>query len=76
MNNPILDVIQQAMQSHDDEAAHWLQKVRKLQQDPENSLHDKALALAQAYLEDLAAPGGAEGAGDEDRRASPGRKTG
>ena len=41
------------MRSHDDEAAHWLQRVIALQDAPEGRHHARALAIARAYLEEL-----------------------
>ena len=47
-------VIEQAMRSHDNEAAHWLQWIIALQDSPEGQHHARALAIARAYLEELA----------------------
>jgi hypothetical protein len=46
-------VIEQAMRSHDNEAAHWLKRVIDLQGSPEGQHHARALAIARAYLEEL-----------------------
>jgi len=46
-------VIEQAMRSHDDEAAHWLQRVIALQSSPDGQAHARPLAIARAYLEEL-----------------------
>lgn len=51
--NQTLYVIEQAMRSHDDEAALWLQRVIALQDAPEGRHHARALAIARAYLEEL-----------------------
>lgn len=51
--NQVLHVIEQAMRSHDNEAAHWLQRVTALQDSPEGRHHARALAIARAYLEEL-----------------------
>lgn len=51
--NQTLYVIEQAMRSHDNEAAHWLKRVIDLQGSPEGQHHARALAIARAYLEEL-----------------------
>ena len=51
--NQTLYVIEQAMRSHDSEAAHWLQRVIDLQGSPDGQHHARALAIARAYLEEL-----------------------
>ena len=57
----IIDVIEQAMRSHDGKAALWLQRIIILQNAPEGRPHARALAVARAYLEDLAGqPPGAD----------------
>lgn len=53
-SNHIIDVIEQAMRSHDGKAALWLQRIIILQNAPEGRPHARALAVARAYLEDLA----------------------
>ena len=50
----IIDVIEQAMKSHDGKAALWLQRIIILQNAPEGRPHARALAVARVYLEDLA----------------------
>ena len=51
--NQTLYVIEQAMRSHDNEAAHWLKRVIDLQGSPEGQHHARALAIARAYLDVL-----------------------
>lgn len=46
-------VIEQAMSSHDNEAAHWLQRIAALQDSPDGQHHARALAIARGYLEEL-----------------------
>lgn len=41
-------VIEQAMRSHDDQAAHWLQQIIALQDSPEGQAHARPLAIARA----------------------------
>ena len=49
------------MRSHDGKAALWLQRIIILQNAPEGRPHARALAVARAYLEDLAGqPPGAD----------------
>lgn len=49
----IVDVIEQAMKSHDGKAALWLQRIIILQNAPEGRPHARALSVAKAYLEEL-----------------------
>ena len=51
--NQTLYVIEQAMRSHDNQAAHWLQQIIALQDSPEGQAHARPLAIARAYLEEL-----------------------
>lgn len=46
-------VIEQAMSSHDNEAAQWLQRIAALQDSPDGQHHARALEIAKAYLEEL-----------------------
>lgn len=54
MRQSIPDVLEKAMSAHDCDAEHWLEQVKKLQELPA-PLHEQALVIARAYLEELIA---------------------
>lgn len=56
MRQSIPDLLEKAMSAHDCEADRWLEQVKKLQEVPAHALlHERALAIARTYLEELIA---------------------
>jgi hypothetical protein len=58
MATSVLQVITQAMRSHDDRARFWLQEINNIQRQAATPHHAKALQQARQYLEELINRGG------------------